>query len=84
MATFAGYFSSSTHFDLVKRLAQKAWRQCVLVFVRSLGFRAKNCIDLLANTGLFLSTDNKYLFLLQLRFVAFDSSPLLLIQFSHV
>ena len=28
------YFSSSTHFDLVIRLAQKAWRQCVLVFVR--------------------------------------------------
>ena len=61
MATFAGYFSSSTHFDLVKRLAQKAWRQCVLVFVHCLGFRAGNCIDLLANTGLFLSTGNSYL-----------------------
>ena len=25
-----GYFSSSTQFDLVLRLPQKAWRQCVL------------------------------------------------------
>ena len=28
-----GCFSSSTHFDLVMRLPQKAWRQCVLVFL---------------------------------------------------
>ena len=60
---YLGYFSSSTHFDLVLRLAQKAWRQCVLVFVRELGFRDGNCIGLLANTDLFLSTDNMYLFL---------------------
>ena len=37
------YFSSSTHFDLVMRLAQKVWRQCVLVFVHDLGFRDGNC-----------------------------------------
>ena len=50
---FLGYFSSSTHFDLVIRLAQKAWRQCVLVFVHDLGSRDGNCIGLLADTGLF-------------------------------
>ena len=27
-----GYFMSSTHFDIVIRLAQRVWRQCVLVF----------------------------------------------------
>ena len=31
-----GYFSSSTHFDLVVRLAQKVWRLWVLVCARSL------------------------------------------------
>ena len=46
-----GYFSSSTHFDLVIRLAQKAWRQCVLVFAHDLGSRGGNCIGLLSNTG---------------------------------
>ena len=70
-----GYFSSSTHFDLVIRLAQKAWRQCVLVFVHDLRFRDGNCIGLLANTGLFLSTGNRYLFLLQRRLIPFDSAP---------
>ena len=40
------YFSSSTHFDLVMRLAQKVWRQCALVFARDLGFRGGNCIGL--------------------------------------
>ena len=59
-----GYFSSSTHFDLVIRLAQKVRRQCVLVFAHDLGLRGGNCNGLLANTGLFLSTGNKYLFLL--------------------
>ena len=46
-----GYFSSSTHFDLVIRLG----RQCVLVFVHDLGSRHGNCIGLLAKSGLFLS-----------------------------
>ena len=54
-----GYFSSSTHFDLVVRLAQKAWRHCDLVFVHELGFRGGNCNGLLANTGIFLSTGSK-------------------------
>ena len=48
-----GYCSSSTHFDLVKELARKVWRQCVLVFAHDLGFRGGNCNGLLANTGLF-------------------------------
>ena len=37
-----GFFSSSTHFDLVIRLAQKAWRHCFLAFVRDLGSRDGN------------------------------------------
>ena len=53
-------------------MAQKAWRQCVLVFVHDLGSRDGNCIGLLANTGLFLSTGKKYLFL-QRHFIPFDS-----------
>ena len=70
-----GYFSSSTHLDLVIRLAQKAWRQCVLVFAHDPGYRGGNCIGLLANTGLFfpLVTDT----------FPFDSGSLPLIQFSH-
>ena len=44
MVTFGlGYFSSATHFDLVIRLAQKAWRQCVLSFAYDLGSRDGNC-----------------------------------------
>ena len=53
-----GYFSCSTH--LVKGLARKVWRQCVLGFANDLGFRGGNCNGLLANTGLFLSVGNKY------------------------
>ena len=75
-----GCFSSSTHFDLVIRLAQKVWRQCVLVFARGLGLRGGNCNGLLANTGLFLSTGNRYLFLLQRRLIPCDSFPRLQIQ----
>ena len=37
-----GYFSASTHFYLVKGLARKVWRQCVLVFAHDLGFRGGN------------------------------------------
>ena len=77
------YFSSSTHFDLVIRLAQKVWRQCVLVFAHDLGFRGGNCNGLLANIGFFLPTGNRYLFLFQRRSIPFDSLPLLLFQFSH-
>ena len=78
-----GCFSSSTHFYLVKGLARKVWRQCVLFFAHDLGFRGENCNGLLANTGLFLSTCNRYLFLLQHQWFPFDSLPRLLIQFSH-
>ena len=79
-----GYFSSSTHFHLVKGLARKVWRQCVLVSAHGLGYRGGNCNGLLANTGLFLSTGNRYLFLLQRPLIPFDSWPLLLTQFSRV
>ena len=51
-----GYCSSLTHLYLVKGMARKVWRQCVLVFAHDLGFRGGNSNGLLANTGLFLST----------------------------
>ena len=54
-------------------MAQKVWRQCVLVFARDRYSHAGNYIGLLSNTGLFLSTGNRYLFLLQRRLVPFDS-----------
>ena len=57
-----GYFSSSTHFDLVMRLAREVWRLCDLVFGHDRYSHAGNCVGLLSNTGLFLSTGDKYLF----------------------
>ena len=78
-----GYFSSSTHFYLVKGLAPKVWRLCVLVLAHDLGYRGGNCNGHLANTGLFLSTGNIYLFLLQRQWFPFDSLSRLQIQFSH-
>ena len=70
MVTFASdTFFSSTHFDLVSLMARKVRRHCVLVFVQHFGYRDGNCIGLLANTGLFLSTGNRYLFLLQSRLI---------------
>ena len=72
-----GCFFSSTHFDLVTRMAQKVWRHRGLVFVHDRYSHAGNCIGLLSNTGLFLSTGNKYLFLLQRRSIPFDSLRLL-------
>ena len=78
-----GYFSSSTHFYLVKGLARKVWRQCVLVFTHFLGSRGGNWNGLLANTGLLLCTGNRYLFLLQRQCFPFDSLPRLQIQFSN-
>ena len=59
-------------------------RLCVLVFAYDLVSRGGNCNGLLATTGLFLSTGNRYLFLLQRRLVPFDSWPLLLFRFSRV
>ena len=50
-------------------------------FARDLGFRGGNCNGLLANTGLCLSTADKYLFLLQRLTIPFDSLTLLLIRF---
>ena len=49
-----GYFSSSTHFDHVTRMARKVWRHCGLVFGHDRYSHVGNCIGLLANTGLFL------------------------------
>ena len=60
-----GYFSSPTHFDLVTRMARKVWRHCGLVFGHDRYSHAGNCIGLLSNTGLFLSTGGRYLVLLQ-------------------
>ena len=74
MVTFASDTPlSSTHFDLVIRLAQKAWRQCVLGLVHDHYSRDGNCIGLLSNTGLFAATSKRYLFLLQRHFSPFDS-----------
>ena len=67
-----------------KGLARKVWRQCVLVFAHDLGFRGGNCIGLLANPGLFLSTGKKYLVHFRHQRFPSDSLPRLLIQFSHV
>ena len=68
-----GYFSSSTHIALVTLMAQKVWRLWVLVFVYDRHSHARNCIGLLSNTGLFLSTGSKYRFLLQRHSIPFDS-----------
>ena len=69
-----GYFLSPTHFDLVSLMAQKVWRHSGSVFVVHARYsHARNCIGLLSNTGLFLSTGNKYLFLLQRHTFPFDS-----------
>ena len=77
-----GYFSSSTHNDLVIRLDQRVWRQCVLVFVHDLGFVTETA-SVSLQTLAFFSTSNRYQFLLQRRLIPFDSWPLVLIQFSH-
>ena len=71
-----GYFSSPTHFDLVTRVARKVWRHCGLVFGHDRHSHAGNCIGLLSNTGLFLSTGGRYLVLLQRH-----SSPVLFMFF---
>ena len=84
MVTFARMLLFlDTHFDLVIRLAQKVWRQCVLVFGHDCCSHAGNCIGLLSNTGLFLSTGSKNLFFLQRQSIPFHSLPRLLIRFSR-
>ena len=78
------YFFSSTHFDLVSLMARKVWRHCGLVFVHDRYSYAGNCNGFPSNIGLFLSTGNKYLFLLQHHLIPCDSGPLHLFRFSHV
>ena len=78
-ASFPRHTSTSWHW----------WpRRCggfvIWVFVHDRCSHAGNCIGLLSNTGLFLFTVFKYLFLLQRRSFPFDSWPLLLFQFSRV
>ena len=46
---------------------------CSGFFAHDPGLRGGNCIGLLSNTGLFLSTGNRYLFLLQRHLIPFDS-----------
>ena len=43
MGTLASDTSLLRHVNLVMRLAQKAWRQCVLVFAHDLRLRGGNC-----------------------------------------
>ena len=64
-------------------IARKAWRQCALVFEHDRYSHVGHCTGLLSNTGLFLSTGNRYLFLLQRHLFPFDSWPLLMFQFSR-
>ena len=73
--TFAlGYFFSSIHFDLVSLMAQKVFQHSGSVFVvHDRHSHAGNSTGLSLNNGLFLSTDNKYLFLLQRHLITFDS-----------
>ena len=80
MDTFASDTSLPRPRDTV---GSEVWRQCVLVLAQDLGFRGGNCNGLLANTGFFLSTGNRYLFLLQRRSIPFDSFSLLPIQVSR-
>ena len=75
---------SSTHFDLVSLMAQKVWRLAVSVFVNDRYSHAGNCTSLPSNVGLFLSTCNIYLFLLQRHSFPFDSWPLPLFRFSSI
>ena len=82
-------FASDASFPRHTSTSCYGWlRRCggsVFWFLRTiLGFVAENCNGLLATTGLFLSTDDRYLFLLQRLTIPFDSLSLLLIQFSHV
>ena len=66
METFA--LDTFFDFELMTRMARKQWRHCVLVFVQDRCSHAGNCIG-----GLFLSTGNRYVFLLQRHSFPFDS-----------
>ena len=79
------YFFFSTHFYLVflKIVAQRVVRLSVSVSHDRYS-HAGNCISLPSNTGLFLSTGNKNLSLLQRHLSPFDPWPLLLFRFSLV
>ena len=78
--SFLRHTSTSWHWGL-----RKVWRHCGSGFLAHDRYsHAGNCIGLPSNTGLFLSTGNRYLFLLQRHSIPFDSWPLLLFQFSRV
>ena len=77
------YFSSSTHFDLVTRVAQKVCRKCVLGFCARFWASWRKLQRSPCEHWPSLSTDNRYLFLLQRLTIRFDSLSLLLIQLSH-
>ena len=77
------HFFLSTRFCLVSLMAQKMWRLSVSVFVHDRYSHAGNCTGLPSKTGLFLFTDNIFLFLLQRHLTPFDSWPLLLLRFSR-
>ena len=68
-----GNFSSWTHFELVSLMAQKVWRHSVSVCVHDRHFYARSCTGFSSNVGFFLSTGNRYLFLLQRHLIPFDS-----------
>ena len=64
-------------------MAQRVEGLSVSVSLHDHHSHAGNCTGLPANTGLFLSTGNRYLFLLQHQLFPFDSLPRLQILFSH-
>ena len=68
-----GYFSFSTHFYLVKRAGSEGVAAVCSGFCARSWVSWRNCNGLLTNTGLFLSTGNRYLFLLRRHFSPFDS-----------
>ena len=80
---FFPWYFSTTHFDLVSLTAQMVERLSVSVLVHDHHSHAGICTGFPSNIGLFLSTGNKYLLLLQRHSFPFDSWPLLLFQFSR-
>ena len=69
-----GYFFSSTHFDLVIRLAQKARGGSAFWFLGTIvTLLPETALVLLSNTGLLLSTGNKYIFIFRRHSFPFDS-----------
>ena len=68
-----GYFFHDT-FRHVTRMAQKVWRHCVLFFLRTIiTLMPETALVPLRTLAFFLSTGNRYLFLIQRRSIPFDS-----------